>query len=1157
MSVEERAFQDEIIAWMVAHGGYGEVHHSQFDREIGLDFGTTLTFIGATQQEEWDRLVKLHDGADKAQQAFRRRLVKELDSRGTVDVLRHGVVDHGVTIRLAYFRPPHGLTSALVQRYDSNILTVIRELHYETGSEKAVDLGLLVNGIPVATAELKNALTGQGIDDAKQQYRTTRDPKNITLGQRAVVHFAVDTEQVAMTTRLAGGQTQFLPFDQGHDYGPGNPPNPDGHRTAYLWQQVWQRDSCLDVLQRFVQVEKQAKKTKQRPKVIFPRFHQWDAVRKLETAALTDGPGHDYLIQHSAGSGKSNTIGWLTHRLSTLHGDNDRPVFDKIVVITDRQVLDQQLQDTIYQFEHVHGVVQKIDSDSAQLAAALAGPQARIIITTLQKFPVVLRQGAQLPDRRYAVIVDEAHSSQTGENVKDLKSVLGATEQDRLRAAEKNDTDIPTDPVGEALEAGAKARGKQRNISFFAFTATPKARTLETFGRLNPTTDKHEAFHLYSMRQAIEEKFILDVLANYVTYETFWNIEKAIQDDPSYDPKKAGAAIARFVSLHESNLVQKAEVIIEHFRRKVQHKIGGRAKAMVVTSSRLHAVRYAQALRAYCKHQGYGLGVLVAFSGTVSVEGDDFTESSLNDFPESQTKKQFATDEWHVLVVAEKYQTGFDQPLLYAMYVDKTLSNLAAVQTLSRLNRTCDGKDGTFVLDFRNESEDIRKSFAPWYTATAAPPTDPNLLYDTRRALDPFGVIWPEEVASTVALLVGSASHGQIHACMSPTVDRFTALDADQQDGFRDALAKFLRIYSFLSQIVSFTDAKLEADYLFGKALIAFIRPVGETGLDLGTEVELTHLRTEQTFAGSIALDAEHGEVSTIFSGTGKQTEAEEEPLSQIIAKLNDRFNTDLRESDRVHLDTIFNNMIKRPDVQRSAAVNSEENFKLYLAKAFIKDVVDNLAASEELSLKLIDDEGARDLVLDSYLKLTYGKAKVAWQEHCPIGELLGPGREGQYLEYKSTLRTRAGTGDLYKPLESMCLKTVAAFANSRDGGTLLIGVTDNGTPYGLRADYQTLSKPEKDDRDLFLLHLNQLIVASMGAAAVTNITTQIHVVDETDICRVHVRPSGFPVDAKITVDKGGQLAKKTAFFVRTSNSTRELEGDEKPKYVVSRWPGG
>ncbi len=1159
MTVDERAFETEIVASLVEHGGYEQTGWHGFDAEAGLDFGMTLSFIGATQQAQWDTLLTRHGGdADATQRAFKARLAKELDARGTVDVLRRGVVDHGVTIQLAYFRPAHGLTPELVQRYDANRLTVIRQLRYDPRSDNSLDLALLVNGIPVATAELKNPLTGQSVEHAKQQYRTDRDPANPTL-RRAVVHFAVDPDQVAMTTRLAGLATRFLPFNRGHDDGAGNPPNPDGHRTAYLWQRVWQRDRWLDLLQRFVHVEQPPKGSRQPATMIFPRYHQWDAVRSLEAAARADGPGHDYLVQHSAGSGKSNTIAWLAHRLSTLHGADDTVVFDKVVVITDRRVLDRQLQDTIYQFEHAHGVVQKIDEDSVQLATALAGAQARIVITTLQKFPIVVQHGATLPDRRYAVIVDEAHSSQTGESAKDLKLVLGASEQEQLDAAARADAlAAEPDPVGDALAAAARARGKQPNISFFAFTATPKGRTLEQFGRLDPATNRYEAFHTYSMRQAIEEGFILDVLASYFTYQTYWNIEKKVAEDPRYDPAKARAAIARFVSLHETNLTQKAEVIIEHFREHVRHRIGGRAKAMVVTASRLHAVRYAQALRAYCNTHGHDIGVLVAFSGTVLPGVEDHTETSMNGFPESQTAEQFAGDAWHVLVVAEKYQTGFDQPLLYAMYVDKTLTGLAAVQTLSRLNRIHDGKDGTFVLDFRNDADDIRESFAPWYTATVAPPTDPNLLYDTRHALDRFGVLWPAEVETMVAALLGPAAPGQharVHAALAPAIERVAALDDGDQDEFRDVLNRFVRIYSFLSQVVSFTDAKLEADYLFCRALAAFVRPAGDAGLDLGRDVELTHLRTGQTFAGSLALDASHGEVATIFSGTGRLASPDTEELSTIIARLNERFGTQWTDEDRVYLDVIFTKWTADPDIQLAAVANTPENFKLILAKEFPSRVVEQMGIAEEMALKLLDNPEAQDLVLSSYLKLIQGKAKVAWQEHCPIGELLGPDKESQHLEFKSTLRADVATGVVYKPLETAALKTVAAFANSRDGGTLLIGVADNGSPHGLTTDYATLHKPGRDDRDLFGLHLVNIISASMGDAAAANVSSYFHTVDGADVCRVHVRPSGVPVDAKVVVDQKGQMVRKTAFYVRTGNATRELDNGEKAKYLLSRWP--
>jgi type I restriction enzyme R subunit len=1132
-------------------------------------------FIGDTQAEDWNRLVMLHGGStETAQQAFYARLAAELDKRGTVDVLRRGVIDHGVLIRLAYFRPAHGLTPELMQRYGSNRLTVTRQLEYEQGSRKKLDLALFVNGLPVATAEIKNQLTGQTADNAKAQYRTDRDPRNVTLSRRAVVHFAVDTEQVAMTTRLAGAATKFLPFNRGRDGGAGNPAVTDGHRSSYLWRNVWSRDNWLDLLQRFVHVEKSTqggngKRKAVQPAVIFPRYHQWEAVLLLEAAARAEGAGHDYLVQHSAGSGKSNTIAWLAHRLSALHDAADEAVFDKVVVITDRRVLDKQLQDTIYQFDHAHGVVVKIDEDSAQLAEALAGAQARIIITTLQKFPVVMRSGVKLSDRRYAIIVDEAHSSQSGESVTDLKAVIGNAsdpdDESELAAAEAADSSEPPDLVSDALAARAKARGRQPNLSFFAFTATPKGSTLNDFGRLNPATGKHEPFHLYTMRQAIEEGFILDVLASYLTYKTYWNIQKAIEDDPAYDTAKAKAAIARFVSLHEHNLAQKAQIIVEHFRQHVQRKIGGRAKAMVVTASRLHAVRYHQALTSYCREHGCDIGVLVAFSGTVTEgEGTDAqasTEANMNGFPNTQTAQQFGADRYQILVVAEKYQTGFDQPLLYAMYVDKGLTGLAAVQTLSRLNRPYDSKDGTFVLDFRNEADDVKASFAPWYAATVSPPTDPNQMYDTRHALDPFGVLRPDEVERAVTLLVTvdeKNAHGRVHAALTPSIDRFRALDPGEQDAFRDALGRFIRTYAFLSQVVSFTDVELERDYLFCKALSAFIRPAGVAALDLGSEVELTHLRTEQTFEGSVALDpGTHGEVSTVFAGTGPAPQPDMEPLSKIVSALNERFGTAWQDADFVRFyGGVADKVAEQPAIQQAAAVNTPENFRLVLAKAFEQQVVDQMSVAQEMALKFMDDPGLRDEIISVFLPFIQGRAMAARQEYCPIGELLGPDMESMHLEYKPSLRTLV-SGQVSKTRETQILKTIAAFSNSRDGGTLLIGVTDAGVPCGLAGDYGSLHRHGKNDRDVFQLHLINIVVSSMGPAAAANVSAQFHTIDGADLCRVHVQPSALPVEAKVTTEKNGQLHKKTAFYVRIGNSTHDLNATEKAKYLLNRWPAG
>lgn len=1117
MKPDEAAFESFICDNLVAQRGYDlcKVGNAQgeptdFDAVRGLDTAELFAFLGATQAEMWDELKKRLGGdPDTAQAKFADRLAAEIDKRGTVDVLRHGVVDHGITIRLAFFRPAHGLTPELVRRYRANRLTVTRQLPYEAGSNKTLDLALFVNGIPVATAELKNHLTGQSIEDAIRQYRTDRDPANRTLAKRVVVHFAVDTESVAMTTRLAGKSTRFLPFNQGHDRGPGNPPNPDGHRTAYLWERVWQRDAWLDLFARFVHVDKPSKGSKAPAAVVFPRYHQWDAVLRLEAAARSEGPGQKYLIQHSAGSGKSNSIAWLAHRLSNLHDESDRKVFDKVVVITDRVVLDRQLQDTIYQFEHAHGVVERIEKHSQQLADALAGEQARIIITTLQKFPFVLDKVDALPNRSYAVIVDEAHSSQTGEAAKELKRVLGAATDD--------EGDLEPGSVEEALAQAVAARGAQSNLSFFAFTATPKGKTLELFGRLDPVTNRHEPFYLYSMRQAIEEGFILDVLASYTTYEMFFHLEKAIADDPRYDTRAARAAIARFVALHDSNLDQKAAVVVEHFRTHVASEIAGRAKAMVVCSSRQHAVRFCRSLRDYVRDHGYDLGVLVAFSGTVDEAGVGFTEASMNGFPDSQTAERFDTDEFRILVVAEKFQTGFDQPLLYAMYVDKALSGLNAVQTLSRLNRIHPDKKGTFVLDFRNDAEAIRDAFEPYYGETVAPPSDPNLLYDTRHALDEFGILRTDEVTKVVALLLditGPADHARIHAALAPAIDRVNDLADDERDRFVDALNRFVRTYGFLSQIVSFGDTDLERDYVFSRALTAFVRDTGGETIDLGADLELTHLRLEKQFEGSVSLEAEVGEVRTIFSGTGPQNEPEPESLSMIIERFNERYGTDWTDADRLFPDAIEEDLVNDEKIQLEAGANTLDTFKVGFDTTYLGAIASRLDRNEKIAAQLLDDPDLRAALVAEYLPRIYARARVARQRTCPIGELIGADREDSHLEYKSTLRwdIRGESAKTGIP-EKAVVKTVAGFLNSPYGGTLLIGVADDGSVYGLEADYATFSKRgQRGDHDLFGQHLQNLLVGRLGDAAASLVGWEFHAVDGGDLCRVSAEPADFPV---------------------------------------------
>ncbi|MCY4621111.1 MAG: DEAD/DEAH box helicase family protein [bacterium] len=828
-----------------------------------------------------------------------------------------------------------------------------------------------------------------------------------------------------MTTHLAGKQTRFLPFNQGHDLEAGNPPIPDGYRTSYLWERVWSRDAWLDILRRFIHVEKPSLGSKARPTVIFPRFHQWDAVRRLEADAKTTGAGRNYLVQHSAGSGKSNSIAWLAHRFSSLHDVDDNKVFDKVVVISDRKVLDRQLQNVISQFEHATGVVQRIDKDSTQLAEALVGEQARIVITTLQKFPFLIAKISSLPDRDYAVIVDEAHSSQTGEAAKELRQILGAAEVE----IDEEATDAET-----LLAAAVAARGRQPNLSFFAFTATPKGRSLELFGDKGPD-GKHQPFHLYPMRQAIEEGFIEDVLANYLTYNRYYHLEKTLLYDPKYETAKARAALARFVTLHPENLAQKAEIVVEHFLDKIAHRMNAKAKAMVVCSSRPHAVRMWEVLHKYTNSNGYGLGIQVAFSG--EVEG--LTEARANGFPESQIVNRFDTDEYRIMVVAEKFQTGFDQPKLVAMYVDKTLTGLAAVQTLSRLNRTHPDKDGTFVLDFVNDTYDIREAFAVYHGKTVAPPTDPNLLFDTRYALD-----------------------------------------EEDKDTFRDAVGRFVRVYDFLAQIVTFANADLEGDYIYCRALARLTRgKPGET-IDLSAEVDLTHLRHEKIFEGSIPLPGDEGEVQTIYSGDGRLGDPDEELLSEIIARINERFGTDWSDEDRLVFDAAARDLVKDDDIRNQAINNDEATFRDHVfADQFQKALVSRHDRNEKVVFTYLDSKDMQAAVAAVYAAKVQKQAIVAHQQTCPIGDLLGPDRESQYLEYKSTLRWDIKQGQKSKLIETAAIKTIAGFANSWYGGTLLIGVADDGSVHGLEDDYNTFSKRGQfGDHDLWSQHLQNLIRA-------------------------------------------------------------------------------
>ncbi|MEY4531175.1 MAG: hypothetical protein RLZZ156_1896, partial [Deinococcota bacterium] len=794
-NLSEAAFETAIETSLLA-GGFVRLASEGFDKERAFFPNTVLEFIRATQPQTWAKLEALH--GDSTSEHILRDLSQWLDTHGMLATLRHGFKCYGRLLRVAYFKAAHGLNPELEERYNQNILGVTRQLFYSKNANVSIDLVLSLNGLPVFTLELKNPLSGQTVANAVLQYRG-RDPRErlFEFKKRTLVHFAVDTEVVQMSTRLAEEATVFLPFNLGVADGAGNPADPNGrsYRTAYLWEDVLARESFLDLLARFLHLEFKESFTSDGKKVrketmVFPRFHQLRAVRRLVAATLTDGVGQNYLIEHSAGSGKSNTIAWLAHRLSSLHTALEARVFDSVVVITDRLVLDKQLQDTIYQFDHRNGVVQKIDSDSKQLALALESG-VPIIITTLQKFGFVTghlqklaeERGSEanvgvLPAKRYAVLIDEAHSSQSGEAAADLKEVLGGAdllERARLQALDEGMADQT-----ELYRTMAK-RARQLNISFFAFTATPKHKTLAVFGQ-------GQAFDKYTMQQAIEEGFILDVLRNYTTYKAYYKLLKATEDDPNVERKKAAKALARFMRVHPHNIAQKTEVMIEHFYAFTRHKIGGRAKAMVVTGSRLEAVRYKQSFDAYIREKGYPIKTLVAFSGVVQddkIPNVSFTESGMNNgLSDKELPERFALEDiYKVLLVAEKYQTGFDQPLLHTMYIDKRLAGIQAVQTLSRLNRIHPLKEDTFVLDFVNDRLDIQAAFRQFFTgAVMGEEVEVSKLYELKAVLDRSAVYLLEEVERFAAVYFkpkqrqSQNDHRAINSILDPAVDRFKAL---------------------------------------------------------------------------------------------------------------------------------------------------------------------------------------------------------------------------------------------------------------------------------------------------------------------------------------------------------------------------------------------
>lgn len=965
----EPYFENEIEYSLLTEGGYQKGLAEDYEKSTALFPADAVAFIQTTQPKLWAYLEMSRK--DKAKDELIKALNQELNIKGSLHVLRNGFRVANRTAKMAYFAPNSTLNETTQQQYDANIVKITRQVITEYNER--IDMVVSVNGIPVITIELKNEMsaTGWTVEDAMRQYRQDRNPqgKLFEFKKRALVHFAVDTQEVHMTTKLEGEGTRFLPFNRGFNDGKGNPPVENDVRTAYLWREVLRKDSLMELIGRFLHLSREERKVRLNSgfryitteSMIFPRFHQLDAVRKLIAHTKAHGAGRNYLIQHSAGSGKSNTIAWLAHHLASLHNATDEKIFNSVIIVTDRVVLDRQLQETVAQFEQTDGVVQKIDRDTHQLTAALAA-NVPIIITTIQKFPYVMhsiqtkaKHGEHISldteGKRFAVIVDEAHSSQTGETASELRQVLNKSGIEAAIAAEF--LDLEDDELPEDIETQKNIlreqfkRSRQDNLSFFAFTATPKWKTLALFDE--PNEQGKTPFHSYAMKQAIEEGFILDVLANYTTYKQYFRLLSTADSHIELPKHKAKKELMRFVNLHPSVISQKVEIIIEHFQSVTRHKIGGYAKAMVVTGSREAAVRYKLAFDEYIAEKGYeGIKSLVAFSGKVILPEQtekEYSEPGMNGgIKETELPEQFDSDNYQVLLVADKYQTGFDQPLLHTMFVDKVLSGVQAVQTLSRLNRTAKGKEDTFVLDFVNDREDIYAAFKPYYQRTELGEIpDDEKLASLGNTLDEWKIYTQNDIDEFAGVWFGGGTtpthseHKKLNAIIDKAIEKYLHIsdepehNEEQQKLFKSQLQSYLNLYLFVSQILPYADSIHEKRYVYLKALMMKL-PRGKQSekLDLSKMAILQYYRLQQIGEGSIKLnegEAEPQKGSTDV-GTGQVSLTEE--LDKLIKELNETFTTEFTLADQLFFESIEKFARENPDIVDAANNNPLPSFMNY-----------------------------------------------------------------------------------------------------------------------------------------------------------------------------------------------------------------------------------
>lgn len=970
--VQERATAEasEQPKWLVAQQDY--------DRKLAIKTDSLISFIKETQPKEWAKVEGLY--GDKAESKLLERVESVLephqDNDGLVEILRKGFdMAPGAHFRLVYFKPANDKNPDLIAKYKANRFEVVRQLAYgnlKTNEFDTVDVVLFLNGIPIVTMELKNNLTGQRTAHAVKQYKNDRDPKEVLFNpnQRAIVHFALDSETVEMCTWLKGKSSFFLPFNKGNGMsGGGNPANENGYRTEYLYTEVLAPDSLLDIIQRFVRVEykEDSKRRKVMGKVIFPRYHQLDAVRKLTEHARKHGSGQNYLIQHSAGSGKSNSIAWLAHHLQSLHDENDKPIFDTVIVLTDRRNLDSQLSADVDAVGTVQGVVRRIEEkDHSSGLRDAVNEGAQIITSTIQKFPYICKE-TKTQGKTFAVIIDEAHSSQTGRAHAKMKYAL----------TDFNVAD-PENPTAEdEIVREMRSQGTLPNLSIFAFTATPKASTLEVFGTKGED-GKPAPFHLYSMKQAIEEGFILDVLENYTVYDTYFKLVKTITDDPQYKEAKANKALVNIVRNDQRLLEKRAAIIVEHFVNDVAGELHGKAKAMVVTHSRSSALAYYNAIKAYAESQGYNLGVLAAFSGTLQDGDREWTEASLNGFPESQTATEFDKDEHRIIVCANKFQTGFDQPKLCAMYVDKVLTGVAAVQTLSRLNRCYPGKR-TFILDFVNDWETIRASFSNYYEVTEIDEvTDPSIIYDTKRRLDQFGVYQLSEIETVANAWYGETDEQRklkrIDGLLAPEVDRWNALEHEDKVLFKALLKKFLKTYSFVTQMLKFGDESLHQFFAYAGLLVKKLYIETSDDVRLRDKVDIEYLRVEDKGTRSISLEPEKLHNGAAIPGI--RPPEEKEFLSELVRQMNERFGTDWQDADKL-IKAVGDKIMEDDDFVTTAQNNSISEVESIFMDAYTSALIAIISEGGEMADAIAKNpEGYEEFLRENLLPYVYKKCR-------------------------------------------------------------------------------------------------------------------------------------------------------------------------------------